>query len=57
MTVTLLTFPGPDAWDASWIEPIEPPDGPDAHRPAYHLAGDLTIDSPARPRHPRPHVA
>lgn len=32
-----------DEWSATWIEPVEPPDGPTAHRPAYHLATDFTI--------------
>ncbi len=38
--------PAPEDWGASWIEPIEPPETPDAHRCAYHLAGDLTIAAP-----------
>ena len=50
------SLPAPDDWVASWIEPIEPPDTPDAQRPAYHLAGDLTdrrtsrLGAPARHR-------
>ena len=30
----------------SAVEPVEPPDTPDAQRPAYHLVGDVTIDGP-----------
>jgi alpha-L-rhamnosidase len=33
-------------WTARWIEPVEAADGPVAQRPAYHLAGELTIDEP-----------
>lgn len=43
---TPRSIPAPGAWVASWIEPVEPPEGPDAHRPAYHLAGEVTIDGP-----------
>jgi alpha-L-rhamnosidase len=39
-----LIDPAAHAWQATWIEPIEPADGPNAHRPAYHLAGDFTVD-------------
>jgi alpha-L-rhamnosidase len=39
-----LLDPAAHAWQATWIEPVEPADGPNAHRPAYHLAGDLTVD-------------
>jgi len=42
LTTPLPAFPAPDAWVARRIEPIEPPDSPDAHRPAYHLAGEVT---------------
>ncbi len=46
MTTPLPAFPAVDGWVARWIEPMEPPDSPDAHRPAYHLASDVTIDGP-----------
>lgn len=46
MTIDLPPDPTPATWVASWIEPIEPAEGPDAHRPAYHLAGEVTLDGP-----------
>ena len=46
MSVIVPAFPAVDEWIARWIEPVEPPDAPDAHRPAYHLASELTIDTP-----------
>ncbi len=49
MTRTLpaqTALPAADAWMASWVEPVEPPDTPDARRPAYHLAGEFTVDGP-----------
>jgi alpha-L-rhamnosidase len=39
-------IPRPDAWTATWIEPFEPADTPDGHRPAYHLAGEVEIEGP-----------
>jgi len=39
-------LPEPAAWTARWIEPAEPADGPDAQRPAYHLAGEAVVDEP-----------
>ena len=43
--------PAPTAWVASWIEPIEAPDTPDAERPAHHLAGDLDVTGPVVSAH------
>jgi alpha-L-rhamnosidase len=39
-------LPEPTAWTAHWIEPVEPDDGPDAQRPAYHLAGEVVVEEP-----------
>jgi alpha-L-rhamnosidase len=33
-------------WTARWIEPVEPEGGPVGQRPAYHLAGEVSIDEP-----------
>jgi alpha-L-rhamnosidase len=35
----------PDTWSASWIEPTEAPDILQVQRPAYHLAGELSLAS------------
>jgi alpha-L-rhamnosidase len=43
---THTSIPDAEAWTASWIEPVEPADTPDAHRPAYHVAGEFTVDGP-----------
>jgi alpha-L-rhamnosidase len=36
--------PSEHEWQARWIEPMEPEDGPDAQRPGYHLAGEFSIE-------------
>jgi alpha-L-rhamnosidase len=36
--------PSQHDWQATWIEPSEPEDGADAHRPAYHLVGEFSVD-------------
>ena len=38
--------PSEHAWQATWIEPAEARGGPDAHRPAYHLASEFSIEGP-----------
>jgi alpha-L-rhamnosidase len=45
-----MTVPTPPAsWGAVWIEPDEPTDGRDVHRPGYHLVGELELsDAPTR---------
>ena len=43
MSSPLPAIPAAEAWVGSWIEPVEADDGPDADRPAYHLAGEFTI--------------
>jgi alpha-L-rhamnosidase len=43
---TAARLPFPSEWRAAWIEPIEPDDGAEMHRPAYYLAGEFTIDAP-----------
>lgn len=39
-------FPGADEWTAAWIEPAERAGGPVLQRPAYHLAGEVTVPGP-----------
>ncbi len=42
----LSSMPDVAGWTAQWVEPVEPNDGPAAFRPAYHLAGEFTLDGP-----------
>jgi alpha-L-rhamnosidase len=44
--MTAQNLPRPDQWVANWIEPVEPVNGPTAHRPAYHLAGEVQLAGP-----------
>jgi alpha-L-rhamnosidase len=43
---TDVRLPSSSEWQARWIEPSEPGDGPEVHRPAYHLAGEFIIEAP-----------
>jgi alpha-L-rhamnosidase len=45
MTVSVPPLPAAGRWTGQWIEPAEPP-GPPVQRPAYHLAGEVTICGP-----------
>ncbi len=44
--MTLPPFPAPDAWVASWIEPVEADDLPAVARPALHLVGEVDVPGP-----------
>lgn len=44
MNAETTHLPAADAWVTRWIGPSGPPDGPDAFRPAHHLATEFTVD-------------
>ena len=46
MTLPVPPLPAAGSWTGQWIEPAEPPGGPPVQRPAYHLAGEVTISGP-----------
>src|SRR3954463_16083202 len=40
-----MTAALPHTWNAEWIEPTEAEDTPTAHRPAYHLANEFSLET------------
>jgi alpha-L-rhamnosidase len=46
MTLSPPPLPAAGRWTGQWVEPAEPPGGPAVQRPAYHLAGEVTICGP-----------
>jgi alpha-L-rhamnosidase len=46
VTRSVPPLPAAGRWTAQWIEPAEPAGGPPVQRPAYHLAGEVTISGP-----------